>query len=131
MITTRTLARTFERTVAGIFFSETESAKAVTDHRARVAKAKAILKDPIIAASQATSVSAETKLPAMVVQLDDIGTITKRKVPFVKPIVWDVWDENAPSFNYESLGLVMRSSVLPGRLLYNNYSPLDLAVTRL
>jgi len=84
----------------------------VKDHRARVAKAKAIEKDPI-SASQA-AVSTETKLPAMIVQLDDVGTITKRKVPFVKPLVWDVWDKNAPAFNYESLGLVMRNSVFPG-----------------
>ena len=84
----------------------------MTDHRARVAKAKAIEKDPISASRAA--VSTEVKLPATVVQLDDIGTITKRKVPFVKPLIWDVWDKNAPAFNYESLGLLMRNSLFPG-----------------
>ena len=68
-----------------------------------------------ISTGQATSPSEPVKLPPTVVQIDDVGKITRRKVPFVRPIVWDVWDKNAPTFEYETLGLVMRNSLFPGQ----------------
>jgi len=102
--------------------AEVESSKAVREHRARVAKAKQIDAGPILTASEATAPHEEIKLPPPVVQLDDIGTITKRKVPVIRPIEWDVWDRNAPTFNYESLGMVMRNSFFPGRLRASSHS---------
>jgi len=96
-------------------FPEIEILNAVKDHRARVAKAKEVDAGPIISAGQPTSARTTTKLPPIVVQLDDIGKIVRRKVPFVRPIVWDVWDKNAPSYTYESLGVVMRNNLFPGQ----------------
>lgn len=93
-----------------------QSATALKEHRARVAKAKKVDAGPTVSAtgSQTTSTST-TKLPPIVVQIDDVGRIRKKKVPFVRPIVWDTWDKNAPSFTYETLGLVMRNSLFPGQ----------------
>jgi len=89
---------------------------AVKEHRARVAKAKLVDAGPTITTSEAAaSTRAPTKLPQIVIKLDDVGKITRRKVPFVRPIVWDTWDKNAPSFTYETLGCVMRNSLFPGQ----------------
>jgi len=51
----------------------------------------------------------------VVIPTDDVGKITRRKVPFVRPVAWDTWDQDAPSVTYESLGLAMRTSIFPGQ----------------
>ena len=92
--------------------------EAVKEHRARVAKAKEVDAGPTFTTSEAAaSARTPTKLPPIVIKLDDVGKITRRKVPFVRPIVWDVWDKDAPSFTYETLGCVMRNSMFPGQRL--------------
>ena len=86
------------------------------EHKARMAKAKQIEAGASIATRQPTATSTTTKLPPIVVEIDDVGTITRRKVPFVRPVGWDVWDKNSPSFTYQTLGLVMRNSLFPGQM---------------
>ena len=89
----------------------------VLEHRSRVAKEKEVASGQSGFSLQVATPTPVVKLPPVAVKLDDVGRITRRKVPVVRPIVWDVWDRNAPSFGYESLGLVMRNSVFPGRNL--------------
>jgi len=104
--------------------SEKEALREVREHKARVARARREEKGPIAvnAASRATPTisGARVKLPPIVVQVDDIGKITRRKVPVVRPIVWNVWDPDAPSYAYETLGLFMRDSLFPGTTAAEN-----------
>jgi len=101
----------------GLCSPETEATKALNEYRARVAKAKELDSGPAITAGQTTPIRTPTKLPPIVVQIDDIGRITRRKVPVVRPIRWDVWDPNSPASTYEALGLVMRNSLFRGQKL--------------
>lgn len=95
---------------------ENKAIEAIKDHRAREAKAKEI--EEGTSSHQTLSITSRpvvSKLPETPVTLDDVGKIRQKKVPFVRPITWDVWDQNAPSSTYETLGHIMRSSLYPGQ----------------
>jgi len=103
---------------------ETVATAAVKDHRARVVKAKKLDAIPLemllsrsTAGAQDAGVGASrtpVKLPPIYLHIDDVGKITRRKVPFVRPHVWDTWDQNAPAHGYESLSNITRNSIFPG-----------------